>query len=172
MHMPTLTTSRPMTSTDASAVRAYTSDTLIRAYVPPHQITWAQTHAFVATQSGDDAQALTITLTASQLIGHLIMHPWVVPRTHELGWMTHPDDQRHGYASEAARAVMDYAFGGRDVHRVIATCQPEDVTSHQVMETIGMRREAHCQHCIHRGGDIWWDEYFYAILQKEWQVRT
>ncbi|MEY2847146.1 MAG: hypothetical protein RL076_2692 [Chloroflexota bacterium] len=174
MHMPTLTTTRlhirPLTVADTPAVHAYTSDAQVMMYVPPHQMTWAQTQAFVAAQTGDDAQALAITLITGQLIGHIILHPWVAPRTYELGWVIHPGYQRRGYASEAARAVIDYAFGVLDVHRMIATCQPENVASYRVMETIGMRREAHFRQCIHRGGDIWWDEYFYAILALEWQV--
>jgi len=85
----------------------------------------------------------------------------------------------HTYTSDAQ--VMAYvpphqmsweqtqAFGVLNAHRVIATCQPANVASYRVMETIGMRREAHFRQCTHRGGDIWWDAYFYALLQKEWQ---
>jgi [ribosomal protein S5]-alanine N-acetyltransferase len=175
MQMPTITTARlqlrPLTSADTALVHAYTGDAQVMTYVPPHQMTWAQTQAFVAAQSGDDAQALAITLITGQLIGHIIFHAWVAPRTYELGWVIHPDYQRRGYASEAARAMMDYAFGVLDVHRIIATCQPENVASYRVMETLGMRREAHFRQCIHRGGDDWWDEYFYAILSSEWQKR-
>ena len=175
MQMPTLTTSRlhlrPLTIADTVAVHAYTSDTQVMMYVPPHQMTWDQTQTFVAAQTGDDAQALAITLVAGHLIGHIIVHPWVAPQTYELGWVIYPDYQRRGYASEAARAVLDYAFEVRDAHRVIATCQPDNVASYRVMETIGMRREAHFRQCIHRGGDEWWDEYFYAILASEWQKR-
>lgn len=176
MQMPTLITSRlhlrPMTVHDAPAVHTYTSNVQVMTYVPPHHMSWAQTQAFVAAQCGDDAQALAIVLaTSQQLIGHLIFHPWVAPRTYELGWVIHPDHQRRGYASEAALAMRDYAFGVRDAHRLIATCQPENVASYRVMETIGMRREAHFHQCIHRGGDIWWDEYFYAMVQKEWQAQ-
>ncbi len=31
-----------------------------------------------------------------------------------------------------------------------------------------MRREGYFQQCIHRDGDVWWDEYFYAVLESEW----
>ena len=36
------------------------------------------------------------------------------------------------------------------------------------MEKIGMRREGHFRQCIYRQENVWWDEYFYAILAKEW----
>lgn len=31
-----------------------------------------------------------------------------------------------------------------------------------------MIREGHFQQCIYRGGDEWWDEYFYTTLAQEW----
>ena len=99
----------------------------------------------------------------------MLFRSWVAPATYEIGWVIHPDHQRCGYASEAARAGLAYAFESRHAHRVIATCQPENTASYRVMEKIGMRREAHFRQCIHRGDDVWWDEYFYAILRDEWQ---
>ena len=174
MKIPTIPTSRlllrPLTVADTSAVHAYTSDAQVMAYVPPHQMTWQQTQAFVAAQTEDDAQAVAIIRTATQhLIGHLIFHPWVAPQTYEIGWVIHPDQQRHGYASEAAHALLHYAFTELHAHRVIATCQPENPASYRVMEKIGMRREAHFRQCIARGDGMWWDEYFYALLASEWQ---
>lgn len=37
------------------------------------------------------------------------------------------------------------------------------------MEKLGMRREGYFQQCIPRG-DIWWDEYSYAMLKSEWRT--
>ena len=50
-----------------------------------------------------------------------------------------------------------------NVHRIIATCQPENIPSYRVMEKIGMRREGFFKKCIPKG-NVWWDEYYYAIL--------
>lgn len=55
------------------------------------------------------------------------------------------------------------------LHRIIATCQPENTPSYRVMEKLGMRREGYFQQCIPRG-DIWWDEYYYAMLKTEWRT--
>jgi RimJ/RimL family protein N-acetyltransferase len=98
----------------------------------------------------------------------MVFHPWFAPRTYEIGWVIHPDYQRRGYASEAAAALLRYGFEEMALHRIIATCQPENPASYGVMEKIGMRREGHFRQCIHRGGDLWWDEYFYALLADEW----
>lgn len=54
--------------------------------------------------------------------------------------MFNPKYQNRGYASEAARAILEYGFKEMNLHRIIATCQPENIPSYRVMEKIGMRR--------------------------------
>ena len=80
----------------------------------------------------------------------------------------HPISQGKGYATEAANALLWYGFETLQAHRIIATCQPENPASYRVMEKIGMNREGHFRKCNYRGQNIWWDEYFYAILDEEW----
>ncbi len=94
------------------------------------------------------------------LIGHIAFFKYFGNHTYEIGWVFHPDFHNKGYASEAARAVLEYAFTKMKIHRIIATCQPENISSFRVMEKIGMRREGN--------GNDWWDEYYYAILKDEW----
>ena len=46
-----------------------------------------------------------------------------------------------GYATEAAAACLEAALAGLDVPRVIAVAEVENVASHRVAESIGMRRD-------------------------------
>ena len=46
-----------------------------------------------------------------------------------------------GYATEAAAACLAAALAGLDVPRVIAVAEVENVASHRVAESIGMRRD-------------------------------
>jgi ribosomal-protein-alanine N-acetyltransferase len=39
--------------------------------------------------------------------------------------------------------MLRYGFESLRLHRVIATCQPENAASWRVMEKLGMQREAH-----------------------------
>lgn len=56
----------------------------------------------------------------------------------EIGWHFHPDYWGHGYASEAAAAVLDYAFkSGLD--KVVAVTAPANLASQNVCRRIGMR---------------------------------
>ncbi|CCN80472.1 putative Acyl-CoA N-acyltransferase (fragment) (fragment) [Vibrio nigripulchritudo SFn27] len=81
--------------------------------------------------------------------------------------MIHPDSQKKGYAFEAAKALMEHGFAKMNIQRIVATCQPENTASYQLMEKLGMRREGHFKQCIQRSNGEWCDEYFYAILKTE-----
>lgn len=52
-----------------------------------------------------------------------------------------PSYQRQGYASEAAQALVDYAFQYLDLKRVIATTDFDNHASMGVMRKLGMRVE-------------------------------
>ena len=46
--------------------------------------------------------------------------------------------QRQGYAAEAARAVVNYAFGALNLGRIVATTQFDNVASMGVMRRLGI----------------------------------
>jgi ribosomal-protein-alanine N-acetyltransferase len=52
-----------------------------------------------------------------------------------------PAHQRHGYASEAAQALVDYAFQKLSLRRIIATTDYDNNASMGVMRKLGMRVE-------------------------------
>ncbi len=86
----------------------------------------------------------------------------------DIGWMLHPEFQGRGYATEAAQALVRYAFEERGLHRLTSGCEVRNTASWRLMERLGMRREAH-----HRQSqwaqDEWQDEYLYALLRDEWR---
>jgi RimJ/RimL family protein N-acetyltransferase len=58
----------------------------------------------------------------------------------ELGYDLHPDTWGRGLATEAARAVMDQAFGRLGIDRVMAVVKPDNVASRRVLEKAGLHR--------------------------------
>jgi RimJ/RimL family protein N-acetyltransferase len=56
----------------------------------------------------------------------------------EVGWHLHPDSWGHGYASEAARAVVDRAFDD-GLLEVYAVVRPGNERSLRVCRTLGMQ---------------------------------
>jgi RimJ/RimL family protein N-acetyltransferase len=59
----------------------------------------------------------------------------------ELGWLLAPEYWGHGYATEAALALRDWAFGQRGLTRLISLIQHENLRSVRVAERIGERYE-------------------------------
>lgn len=154
---------------DWQVVQSYATNPAVMHYIEEGVMTLTQVQTWVDSNLGESAQAFPVILKQTgQLIGHMVFHLWFAPRTYEIGWVFHPAHQGQGYATEAAAALLRYAFTELQAHRVIATCQPENPASYRVMEKIGMRREGHFQQCIPRPDGSWWDEYFYAVLAEEW----
>ena len=56
----------------------------------------------------------------------------------ELGYRLRPTKWGTGYASEAARAVVDFAFGQLGAERIVATTMTVNVGSRRVMEKAGL----------------------------------
>ncbi len=87
----------------------------------------------------------------------------------EIGWMLHPDLAGHGYAAEAARAVLDIAFRAIRLHRVYAELDPRNDASIALCTRLGMREEAFFVKDLWFKG-AWADTGMYAILREEWEA--
>jgi len=86
----------------------------------------------------------------------------------ELGWTIDPAYAGRGYATEAARALVDVSFGALGLRRVYALCFADNEPSWRLMERLGMRREQYLvKESLHRSGD-WLDAVGYALLAEEW----
>ena len=91
-------------------------------------------------------------------------------RQGEIGFVTHPDHQGRGYATEASRALLRLGFEVLGLHRIVASCDARNVASARVMERLGMRREAHFRE-NELIKDEWTDELVFAMLASEWRAR-
>ena len=85
-----------------------------------------------------------------------------------LGYCLHPDFWGQGYASEAARALCGMGFRALGLHRIYATCRPENPASARVMEKVGMTREGLLREHLHYKGQ-WQSSYLYSILAEEYR---
>jgi len=60
---------------------------------------------------------------------------------------------------------LDFGLSGGGLHRITATCDPENVGSARVLEKIGMVREGHLRdYFLIRGA--WRDRLLYAALAQ------
>ncbi len=58
----------------------------------------------------------------------------------EVGWHLHPDSWGHGYAAEAAAAVLAYGFA-HGLGEILAVTHPGNEPSMRVCERLGMRHQ-------------------------------
>jgi len=58
----------------------------------------------------------------------------------EIGWHLHPDAQGQGFATEAARAVLDYAHRANPHQRVFAIVDPRNEPSQKTCARLGLER--------------------------------
>jgi [ribosomal protein S5]-alanine N-acetyltransferase len=72
----------------------------------------------------------------------------------EVGYHFHPDHWGHGYATEAAKACIDYAFSNAGVDHIISLIRPENTPSRRVAERNGLRivRQVVWKDILH---DVW-----------------
>jgi RimJ/RimL family protein N-acetyltransferase len=78
-----------------------------------------------------------------KLIGYCGFYRQIVDEIEEIeiGYRLHPDYWNRGLATEAARAVYDYAFSVLKLDRVISLIHPENHPSLRVAEKNGMTLE-------------------------------
>ncbi len=60
----------------------------------------------------------------------------------EVGWRLAADQWGHGYATEGARAALDYGFGTLGLDEIVSFTSALNHRSIRVMERLGMRRDA------------------------------
>jgi RimJ/RimL family protein N-acetyltransferase len=118
-----------------------------------------------------DTLTFAVVLADGTLIGEVSLHVYsLLHRGGELGYALHPGHQGHGYATEAAEALLRHGFDDLGLHRIMARCSARNSASARLMERLGMRREAHLIGCRLMNG-VWRDEFVYAILAGEWRAR-
>lgn len=89
----------------------------------------------------------------------------------DVGWSIHPSFQGRGYATQAAKSLLRFAFETRGLHRITATCDSRNAASVRMMEKLGMRREATFLKSRFINQE-WRDECVFAMLQEEWRATS
>lgn len=150
----------------------YLSDPEVVFYEPYGVFTEEQCRAEAKRRAGDEAFWAVCLKESGKLIGNIYLSERAYD-TWELGYVFNLKYQGRGYATESARAVVDYAVRACGARRIIATCNPENDKSWKLLERLSLRREGHLRQNIYfrTDGDcrpIWQDTYEYGILSSEW----
>lgn len=87
----------------------------------------------------------------------------------EIGWILDPAASGHGFATEAAIAVLNVAFDHYGLHRVFAQMDARNTASAKMAARLGMRQEAHLRQDWWSKGE-WTDTLVFGMLHSDRQV--
>ncbi|MGH7816517.1 MAG: GNAT family N-acetyltransferase, partial [Candidatus Binatia bacterium] len=131
---------------DAEAIfREYAQDPEVTKYVSwrAHQ-NLAETREYVRTclfawDTGKAFHWVIESAETKQVIGMIIAR--ADTEKWELGFVLARPHWRQGYMTEALKGIIAWALKQKEIHRVWAVCDVDNLASARVMEKVGMQRE-------------------------------
>jgi [ribosomal protein S5]-alanine N-acetyltransferase len=138
----------------------------------PHPYELKHALAWIEQQQQETAGGPTLSLavrllTTGTLIGSVGLRE-IDPehRQAELGFWIGRDWWGHGYAREAAGAVLRFGFAGLELNRICAHHLARNPASGRVLRAIGMQREGLLRQRVRKWGK-YEDVVLYAILRAD-----
>jgi RimJ/RimL family protein N-acetyltransferase len=110
--------------------------------------------------------------SSHKIIGDLGVHFMGVDNKQvELGFTLNKDFHNCGYASEAVTRLIDYLFKDSKKNRIIASVDPQNLSSIRLLERIGFRKDARFIDYFELS-EKWPNDLIYTIIENEWSART
>ena len=171
---------RPLSTADVAALVAYRSLAEVCRYVPfdpmdASEVTARLKAGWSRPSLGQEGDALVLgaeRADSGELIGDVLLR-WISAEhgCGEIGYVFHPAHAGHGYAAEAAHALLHLAFDDLKLHRVIARLDIRNTASARLAARLGMRQDAHLVENEWFKGE-WTDEFDFAMLEREWRSQS
>lgn len=164
---------RELTLADTAAVHAYASQAIVSRYQPWGPNTQEDTEEFVAQAITDRQQTPRKRFCFGLEYDGVFIGSGELYVTDtynaiaEIGYVIAPDYWGKGFATALTKLLLAFGFEQLDLHRVFATCDPENIGSYKVMEKVGMQREGLLRANVRMKGG-WRDSLLYSILTDEW----
>ena len=167
-------TLRDFVMEDVGAVLAYASDPLVTQYLIWGPNTRAQTEQFLAQVIGQARNPRRRHVEwgiVERATGQIIGGARLTVRSSEhrvgdIGYVLCRDRWGQGYGTETARLLLHMGFQTLKLHRIEATCDPDNGAARRILEHVGMQDEGRArQHLRVRG--TWCDSLRFAVLETE-----
>ena len=176
---PTLHTARlrlrPFSDADADALFALHSNAhVLRYWDSPPWSEPSRAERFIAIcrqieEEGSGARLAIDRVTDGAFVGWCGLTQWNADyRSASMGYCLTEAAWGHGYATEAARAVLQWAYETLDLNRVQAETDTRNVASAHVLEKLGFVREGTLREDCIVNGDVS-DSWVFGLLRREWQ---
>ena len=178
---PTLHTSRlllrPFTEADTDAIFAlHSSPRVLRYWDSPPWSERARAERFIARcrqmeQEGSGARVAIERAADRVFIGWCCLVEWNRDyRSATLGYCLDDFAWGQGFATEAADALLRWAFDTLDLNRVQSDADTRNTASARVLEKLGFVREGTLrENCIVNGEAS--DSRVYGLLRRQWKQR-
>ncbi len=128
---------------------------------------WIGTHE-EKFKKGELANFAVILKETNQLIGAIGLVINKRFNRAELGYWIARNYWNKGYATEAAKRILEYGFTERGLHKIHASHLKRNPSSGRIMEKIGMTKEGEFKEHVIKYGK-YKDLIIYGITQEEWQ---
>jgi len=162
---------RPLTMADAPELQRLVGarEVALNTLRIPHPYPEGAAEAWIAKQ-GTTPEIVFAIEQQGQLIGAIGLSPEPDHDRAELGYWIGVPFWGRGFATEAARAMVRFAFDEQALHRVTATVFSRNAASARVLEKIGMQCEGKLRQHFKKWGE-YVDVDFYAIIRGD-QLRS
>ena len=165
---------RPFAAADADALFALHSSAYVLRYwdAPP----WgerARAEGFIAAcrqmaDEGTGARLAIDRVSDGAFLGWGSLTRWNPDyRSASLGYCLNAAAWGHGYATEAAGALLQWAFDTLDLNRVQAETDTRNAASARVLEKLGFVREGTLREDCVVNGEVS-DSWVYGLIRREW----
>jgi len=159
---------RRFRSKDATIFAAYRADPEISRYQSWESYSLRQAERFIEELAdsspgtpGEGFQFAVAAQNSDRLLGDVFLRVSAEGATRaELGFTFAREHQGRGYATEAVRAVIAYAFEHLNVHVAFAVPDARNASSIALLERLGMRRVS-TDRALFKGA--WCDEHTYEL---------
>ena len=182
MSLPTPTlhterlTLRPFADADAGGLfELHSNAFVLRYWDSPPWTEPARAERFVSMcrQMADDGTGARLAMDRASdgaFIGWCSLTRWNPDyRSASLGYCLGDAAWGHGYATEAARAVLQWGFDTLDLNRVQADTDTRNVASARVLDKVGFVREGTLREDCVVNGEVS-DSWVFGLLRREWQA--
>lgn len=89
----------------------------------------------------------------------------------EIGWRLAPAHWRHGYATEAARGVLEVGFARLGLDEIVSFTARQNLRSQAVMQRLGMTRDADTfEHPAVPPGNPLREHVLYRLGRDDWEL--
>jgi [ribosomal protein S5]-alanine N-acetyltransferase len=166
---------RPFVDADADDLFALQSDAdVLRFWDSPPWTDRTSVDRFMAgcrrmSEDGSGARVAIERTSDQTFVGWCTFNSWNPDfRSASLGFCLNQPAWGYGYATEAGRVLLRWAFDTLDLNRVQSETDTRNAASARVLEKLGFVREGTLREDCIVNGDVS-DSWVYGLLRRDWE---